>query len=209
MPGMKRIAFNLTAAMLSCSVAASSASADGPGSLRAAGATGPPGDERLSDERLLTRIGDPARNYKIRSGPGKRFRSVCRLRFYTEDRAPENYLVLRSRLDIAGKPWLNIRVPRRPNGSKGWVPASSLRMRTLTTAFEVDNTRDCRTGPVAAWSASTRTASWSDVERPDLRAPLARLRAGSQPQDPGARQADAGRHADLDPQLTQSSRSGR
>jgi len=135
---MKRIAFNLTAAMLSCSVAASSASADGPGSLRAAGATGPPGDERLSDERLLTRIGYPARNYKIRSGPGKRFRSVGRLRFYTEDRAPENYLVLRSRLDIAGKPWLNIRVPRRPNGSKGWVPASSLRMRTLTTAFEVD-----------------------------------------------------------------------
>jgi len=206
---MKRIAFNLTAAMLSCSVAASSASADGPGSLRAAGATGPPGDERLSDERLLTRIGYPARNYKIRSGPGKRFRSVGHLRFYTEDRAPENYLVLRSRLDIAGKPWLNIRVPRRPNGSKGWVPASSLRMRTLTTAFEVDNTRDCRTGPVAAWSASTRTASWSDVERPDPRAPLARLRAGSQPQDPRARQADAGRHADLDPQLTQSSRSGR
>ncbi len=38
MPGMKRIAFNLTAALLGCSVAGSSASADGPGGLRAAGA---------------------------------------------------------------------------------------------------------------------------------------------------------------------------
>ena len=123
---MKRIAFNLTAAMLSCSVAASSASADGPGSLRAAGATGPPGDERLSDERLLTRIGYPARNYKIRSGPGKRFRSVGHLRFYTEDRAPENYLVLRSRLDIAGKPWLNIRVPRGTQRQQGLGPGKLL-----------------------------------------------------------------------------------
>jgi len=86
---MKRIAFNLTAAMLSCSVAASSASADGPGSLRAAGAPGPLGDERLSDERLLTRIGYPARDYKIRSGPGRRFRSVGRLRFYRGPRPGE------------------------------------------------------------------------------------------------------------------------
>jgi len=157
--------------MLSCSVAASSASADGPGSLRAAGATGPLGDERLSDERLLTRIGYPARNYKIRSGPGKRFRSVGRLRFYTEDRAPENYLVLRSRLDIAGKPWLNIRVPRRPNGRKGWVPASSLRMRTLTTAFEVDK-RTLKRG-------STRTASWSGRRASASERPQRRRRAGA------------------------------
>ena len=135
---MKRIAFSLFAALLGCGLPPAFAAADAPAPVRPAGATGPLGEERLSDEHLLTRIGYPARIYKIRSGPGKRSRSVGRLRFYTEDRAPENYLVLRSRLDLKGKPWLNIRVPRRPNGSKGWVPAGALRMRTVTTALEVD-----------------------------------------------------------------------
>ena len=135
---MKRILFSLAAVLFGCGAAAAPALAQAPGPLRPAGATGPLGNEQLSDERLVTRFGYPRRVFKIRTGPGKRFRSFARLRFYTEDRAPENYLILRSQLDFKGKPWLNIRVPRRPNGSKGWVPASALRMRTVTTAFEVD-----------------------------------------------------------------------
>jgi hypothetical protein len=138
MPTATRISLCLAAAALGCGAAAAPALADSPGPLRAAGVTGPLGDERLSDERTLTRFGYPTRKYKIRSGPAKTYRTVGRLRFYTEDMAPENYLVLRSKLGPGGRPWLNIRVPKRPNGSKGWVPARALRLRTVTTMLEVD-----------------------------------------------------------------------
>jgi hypothetical protein len=154
---MKRFLFSLAAATCGYGGLAAPAQADAPAPLRAVGVKGPLGNERLSDERLVTRFGYPTRLYKIRSGPGRRFASVGRLRFYTEDRAPENYLILRSQLDFKGRPWLNIRVPRRPNGSKGWVPASALRMRTLTTALEVDKralkARLTRNG-VTIWNSS-------------------------------------------------------
>ena len=101
-------------------------------------AKGKLGDERLSDEKTLTRIGWPMRIFKVRSGPGTTYRTVDKLRFYTEDGAPENYLVLRSKLDAKKRPWLQIRIPRRPNGSKGWVPRYALRMRVRTTSLEID-----------------------------------------------------------------------
>ena len=78
------------------------------------------------------------RIYKVRSGPGTTYRTIAMLRFYTEDNAPENYLVLRSKLGRERRPWLQIRIPRRPNGSKGWVPRRALRMRVLTTSLEID-----------------------------------------------------------------------
>lgn len=109
--------------------------------LRPAGTTGPLGDERLSDETTLTRIGWPQRPHPIRTAPRRDARRIGRLRFFTEDRAPENYLVLRSALDARGKPWLHIRLPRRPNGATGWVPAHVLRMRIRTTLLEVDKRR--------------------------------------------------------------------
>ena len=138
MPTMKRIFFSITMAALGCGIVAAPAAADGPGPLRPAGVKGPLGDEKLSDESTVTRFGYPTRKYKVRTGPARTYRTFARLRFYTEDMAPENYLVLRSKLGPNGKAWLNIRLPRRPNGSKGWVPARALRMRTLTTAFEID-----------------------------------------------------------------------
>jgi hypothetical protein len=138
MPTMKRIAAGLAAATVGCGAAGAPAFADAPGPLRALDAKGPLGDEQLSDERTVTRVGFPTRRYKIRSGPATTYPTVGRLRFYTEDRAPENYLVLSSALAPDGGAWLNIRVPQRPNGSKGWVPERALRRRTLTTAFEVD-----------------------------------------------------------------------
>jgi hypothetical protein len=138
MPTMKRIVLSLFAATLGCAAATVPASAEGPGPLRPAGVGGPLGDEQLSDETTVTRVGYPTRKYKIRSGPGTRYHTVGRLHYLTEDRAQETYLILSSKLGPNGKAWLNIRVPRRPNGSKGWVPARALRRRTVTTAFEID-----------------------------------------------------------------------
>jgi lipoprotein-anchoring transpeptidase ErfK/SrfK len=120
---------------------AATAAAESPGPLRAAGVHGPYGHERLSNERTLTRIGYPTLLYRIRSRPGRQHPVTGKLRFYTEDRAPENYLVLRSTIASNGKPWLQIRVPRRPNGSKGWVPGPALQIRTLKTQLEIDKSR--------------------------------------------------------------------
>ena len=126
-------------AALVLTATAAPAVADSPGPLRPAGATGRLGDERLSDERTVSRVGRPTRIYKIRSGPGRHHHTIGMLRFLTEDNAPEIYLVLRSKLGRNGHPWLQIRVPRRPNGSKGWVPRSALsRLKVLTTSLEID-----------------------------------------------------------------------
>ena len=136
MPTMRRVLVAFTSAAIGCGATAASALADGP--VRAAGVKGPLGDERLSDEETVTRIGFPTNRYKVRSGPARSYRTVSRLRYYTEDNAPENYLVLRSKLGPNGKPWLNIRLPQRPNGRTGWVPAPAMRMRVLTTMLEID-----------------------------------------------------------------------
>jgi lipoprotein-anchoring transpeptidase ErfK/SrfK len=53
-------------------------------------------------------------------------RSVTRLRWLTEDRVAEVYLVLEAEMDSKGRRWVRIRVPKRPNGLKGWVRDRSL-----------------------------------------------------------------------------------
>jgi hypothetical protein len=139
---MKHLLLPLAAVVGLGLAAAAPAGADSPGPLRAADAKGPLGNERLSDERTVTRVGRPSRIYKIRSGPGRRHHTIGKLRFLTEDHAPEIYLVLRSKLGPGGHPWLQIRVPRRPNGSKGWVTRRALgRLKVLTTSLEIDKRR--------------------------------------------------------------------
>ena len=127
---MKRTLTFLTAALFLAMTAP--AAAQSPGPLRPPGAKGQLGNERLSDERTVTRIGYPNRIHKVRSGPGRHPRTIAMLRFYTEDNAPENYLVLRSKLGRGGHPWLQIRLPKRPNGSRGWVPSTGSRTTSTT-----------------------------------------------------------------------------
>jgi hypothetical protein len=134
---MKRLVCVMSFCVLG--VAAAPAAAQSPGPLRMPGTTGPLGDERLSDERTVTRVGYPTRQFKVRTGPGRHHRTIAMLRFYTEDNAPENYLVLRSKRGRGGHAWLQIRLPQRPNGRKGWVPREALgRLRVLRTSLEID-----------------------------------------------------------------------
>lgn len=81
-----------------------------------------PGDEiKLSDENLITRWAHAQATAKIRLSPLASSRTITRLRFFTEDKLPEVYLVLGARMDSDGRRWVNIRVPKRPNGKTGWV----------------------------------------------------------------------------------------
>ena len=100
------------AAALVLAATAAPAMADDPGPLRPAGAKGKLGNERLSDETTVSRVGRPNRIYKIRSGPGRHHHTIGMLRFLTEDNAPEVYLVLRSKLGRNGHPWRQDQVLR-------------------------------------------------------------------------------------------------
>jgi lipoprotein-anchoring transpeptidase ErfK/SrfK len=93
----------------------------------------PPGAQKLSDERTESRWAYPNRRAAVYSRPSGRARKVARLRLLTEDRFPEIYLVLARWVDPAnGNTWLQIRVPRRPNGTTGWVPKAALSSLTVT-----------------------------------------------------------------------------
>jgi hypothetical protein len=110
--------------------------------LREKGDHSPLGDERLSNERTLTRWAHTNLIGKVRSKPSKRGRTVAKLRWNTEDGLPEVYVVLQSRLDVAERVWLQIRVPGRPNGRTGWVREEQLsNLKAVETHLTIDRRR--------------------------------------------------------------------
>jgi hypothetical protein len=99
-----------------------------------------PGDTViLSDEQRTTRWAHAQEATKIRREPHVGARSISRLRFLTEDREPEVYLVLDGVADRMGNRWLRIRVPMRPHGATGWVREDALsQLYVVRTRFVVD-----------------------------------------------------------------------
>ena len=86
-----------------------------------------PGDRiKLSDETRVTRWAHANTRSLIRVKPTRSARAITRLRYDNEDKQPEVYLVLSGTMDAAGVVWLRVRIPRRPNGGKGWVPVDML-----------------------------------------------------------------------------------
>jgi hypothetical protein len=122
--------------------APAAASAADPLPLREKGDRSPLGNERLSNERTLTRWAHTNLVGDIRSRPTHAARKVGRLRWNTEDRLPEVYIVLKSRLDDAERAWLQIRIPGRPNGRTGWVREEQLsNLKLVETHLTIDRGR--------------------------------------------------------------------
>ena len=95
----------------------------------------------LSDEKRVTRWAHASAKYPIRAAAASTARTITQLRFKTEDNLDEVYLVLDAAVDAAGQPWLHIRIPMRPNGRTGWVPADMLGpLKTVTTQLVIDRT---------------------------------------------------------------------
>jgi lipoprotein-anchoring transpeptidase ErfK/SrfK len=130
--GPARLAAGLAGVLAAASIAparaASAATAiPGPSTFDPLESLAEPGDTvTLSDEQRLTRWAHANEQTPIRTAPRTTAHSITRLRFFTEDRRPEVYLVLDGILDARRNPWLHIRIPRRPNGERGWVPADML-----------------------------------------------------------------------------------
>jgi len=133
-------------AVLAAWCAPAVAAADAPTTVVAADAAdalaglAKPGDTVvLSDEERTTRWAHAQETAKIRSAPRRGAATVGRLRFLTEDDVAEVYLVLDGRADSAGRRWLHIRVPMRPNGRTGWVPEDALsRFYVVRTQLVID-----------------------------------------------------------------------
>jgi hypothetical protein len=140
-----------------------------------------PGDKvKLSDERRITRWANANTRYPIRIAPRTTARSITRLRYFTEDMRAEVYLVLDGLLDARGIAWLHIRIPMRPNGRTGWVPADMLTGLNVVRTQLVINRSTLRAtlykagrriwrAPVGVGKASTPTPSGKFYVRELLR----------------------------------------
>ena len=118
-------------------IAAAAAPADA--KLRPVNSLEPLGNEQLSNERTLTRWATPFRLAPIRRTPNGS--AVGRLRYRTEDGPMEVYLVLRSKV-VNKVAWLQIRIPGRPNGRRGWVRESDLgQLNVVRTFLKIDKRR--------------------------------------------------------------------
>lgn len=108
-------------------------------SANAGTAPGAAAGERLSDERTHTFWADSKFRAPIRRLPAPNSQQIARVRYLTEDRFPEVYLVLRRWTDPDGRTWLKVRIPMLPNGQRGWVRDSALgRLHLVRTRLVVD-----------------------------------------------------------------------
>jgi L,D-transpeptidase catalytic domain len=128
--------------LLALLAAPAAASAGEQPPLRPKGDGRPLGDELLSNETTLTRWAHTNLFGAIRSKPMPASKRVGKLHWNTEDGVPEVYVVLQSRLDAKQRPWLQIRIPGRPNGRKGWVREQQLsNLKTIQTHLTIDRER--------------------------------------------------------------------
>src|SRR5215218_5625078 len=135
---MTRRLVSLTVLVAALAAPAAASAAD-PLPLREKGDRSPLGDERLSNESTITRWAHTNLLGKIRSKPSPHDKTVAKLRWNTEDKLPEVYVVLESRLDDDERVWLQIRVPGRPNGRTGWVREEQLsNLKEVETHLTID-----------------------------------------------------------------------
>src|SRR5579872_6255164 len=122
----------------------------------------------LSNLKTLTRWAYPQSAAAARQSPSEHARVVGYLHYLTPDGQAEIYLALRS-YTLGRSKWIQVEVPGRPNGRKGWVPAAALgelhvthyELRVNRESLKITLYRDGR----AIWSAPV------GVGRPSLPTP--------------------------------------
>ncbi len=123
---------------------------------------------RLSNLHTSTRWAYPSEAALIRASPSPRSRALGRLRFLTIDEQAYLYVVLASARVGHGREWLQVEVPARPNGERGWVPRAALgELHTVDGYLLVDQStltatlfrrgRAVFSAPVGVGKASTVT----------------------------------------------------
>jgi hypothetical protein len=97
---------------------------------------------QLTRSLRLAYWGHAAYAAEVHAKPETESPAIASLHFKTEDGFPEVYLVLRRLVRPPGEVWVKIAVPRRPNGTIGWVPRNALgSLHRVTTWLVIDRTR--------------------------------------------------------------------
>jgi L,D-transpeptidase catalytic domain len=71
---------------------------------------------------------------KLNAGP---VAMVLWKNLYSNVKAPTSLLVLGSERGPSGRVWLKLLLPKRPNGSVGWVPADEMKLHQTTWRVEI------------------------------------------------------------------------
>ncbi len=122
--------------VLSAALVATAIALLAPAGAAASGSTAPPSPNppgaptsavtaTLSNLKTVTRWGYPQAAAPARQFPSPHARVVGYLHFLTPDGQAEVYLALRS-YTAGSQTWVEVPIPGRPNGRKGWVPAGAL-----------------------------------------------------------------------------------
>jgi len=137
--GLGGIAAVLVAAAAALAAAAGAPAATGQTVVAAGEPLG--ANALLSDEVTVSRYAFARIATPIHKQPSRFGGTVGRLRYQTEDGFPEPYLALRMVTDAAGRKWVQVRVPRRPNGRTGWVSREALaRFHVVDTSLRINRT---------------------------------------------------------------------
>ncbi len=72
-----------------------------------------------------------------RSAPSLRAKRVLVLQQFRRDFRPQVVLAIGSRTGADGQPWLRLRLPMRPNGTTGWVPASAVEVSPVKSRIVI------------------------------------------------------------------------
>jgi lipoprotein-anchoring transpeptidase ErfK/SrfK len=107
-----------------------------------------------AEATLVARVVVPA---TARAAPRLGARRVMRLTGVAEwSRGAQVLMVTGRRRDRAGRDWVRVQLPIRPNGTTGWVPRRSLRLTGTQVRFEVH----LGSRRLEIWRGSRRVASW-------------------------------------------------
>ena len=98
--------------------------------------TPPPGRVRLGTAPAYVAVA--ATDVTARSQPRDSGRVVGLFAAKLPWGSPTPFLVRAAHRDAAGDTWLQVSLPRRPNGSSGWVRRDQVRLRPVTHQVEVD-----------------------------------------------------------------------
>jgi lipoprotein-anchoring transpeptidase ErfK/SrfK len=108
-----------------------------PSTLAVAAATRPqPGRVRLGDADAYVAVA--TRDLTAHAKPADRSRIVGQFPQASPWGSPTPFLVTQAYRDAAGERWLKVLLPRRPNGSVGWIHGDRVRLRPVAFALEVD-----------------------------------------------------------------------
>jgi lipoprotein-anchoring transpeptidase ErfK/SrfK len=123
-----------------------------------------------AEATLVARVVMPA---SARAAPRLDARRVMRLTGVAEWSRGAQWLMVTGRLrDRAGRDWVRVQLPIRPNGTAGWVPGRSLRLTGTRVRFEVH----LGSRRLEIWLGSRRVASWSaGIGRAETPTPVGRF----------------------------------